>query len=280
MNNSIKNILFLGLGGLMTVSCSQDVLVDDGFKKPAGVNSEIEFGLSLTDAMTKASKTPGNSFVSGDAFSVDGFQTTGVATVQMFENQQVTYDGKLWAYSPIRYWNAGSQYDFYAFYPYSVAHTFNASTKKYTVADFEVASDPADQVDVMIAQRKINASPYNTVDFVFNHLLSNVNFYMKASGELNLYKIKSIEIVAFDIEGLKSKGTYTQSEWNGNNAVEGAWVVDETSVYKMPVAGGQSTTTTLVDLQTDLLMMPQVISQGKRYLPAELSGWHFNHVYP
>ena len=264
MNNKVKHILFLGLGGLMTVSCSQDILVDNGIKKPVGVSSEIEFGLSLTDAMTKASKIPGNSFVAGDAFSVDGFQTTGVATVQMFENQQVTYDGKLWAYSPIRYWNAGSQYDFYAFYPYSVEHTFNVDTKKYAIADFEVAQNPADQVDVMIAQRKINSSPYNTVDFVFNHLLSNVNFYMKASGELNLFKVKSIEIVAFEIEGLKSKGSFTQTDWNGNNAVEGTWTVDEKSVYKMPVAGGQSTTTSLVDLQTDLLMMPQTISDDAK----------------
>lgn len=257
----MKKISFIATASmLMVVGCSQDILIDS--PQPGNANSNaIEFGLSMTDAATKASKETGNSFVFGDAFSVDAFQYLGQDILPTFTDQTVTYDGSNWKYTPIKYWDEKSTYDFYAIYPSSVNHAFSAADRLYTVTDFTVANDPADQVDVMIAQQKTGVSPFNTVDYNFNHILSNVNFYMKAAKDLNMYKINSIEIVSFDIDGLKSKGSFTQTGWDANNVVVGSWDVDETSVYDFPEAKGQTTTTSLVTLSSDMLMMPQVIDE-------------------
>ena len=255
----MKKISFIATASmLMVVGCSQDILIDN-LESDSTNSREIEFGLSMTDAATKASKETGNSFVLGDAFSVDAIQYSSLGTLPLFTAQTVSYDGKNWKYSPVKYWDEKSTYDFYAIYPADVNHTFSAVDRLYTVTDFTVANDPKDQVDVMIAQQKSDVEPFNTVDYNFNHILSNVNFYMKAANELNMYKIKSIEIMSFDIQGLKSKGSFTQTGWDVNNVVVGSWTVDDASVYDFPEAKGQTTTTSLVTLSSDMLMMPQDI---------------------
>lgn len=246
---------------VIVVGCGQDILVDNGSKNNGGIDDKaIQFGLSLTDAMTKASKAPGNSFVEGDAFAVDAFQTTGGSTMRLFNKQTVSFDGTEWSYSPIRYWNIGSMYDFYAMYPSSQSYLFVEDTKHYIINNFTVADKAADQVDLMIAQQKVNASPFNEIDFVFNHLLSNVNFYLKASNNMNLFKIESIEIVSFNVSGLKSKGSFMQTGWDSNDVALGSWDVDDASAYNMPEAKGMKTVTETTGIVTDLLMMPQTIS--------------------
>lgn len=261
MNMKSRFSLFAA-GALVLAGCSQDILVENNGNNPQADSNAIEFGMAMTDAATKASKETGNSFVTGDAFAVDAFQKSTVGTSRLFDAQTVTYDGKDWKYNPVRYWDKNSTYDFYAFYPTSVDHVFDADSRYYSVSNFTVANDPKDQVDVMIAQQKKDVKPFNTVDYNFNHILSNVNFYMKAAGDLNLYKITSIEIQSFDVTGLKSKGSFTQTGWDSTNGmVVGTWTVDDESVYDFPVASGQSTTTTLVPLSTDMLMMPQTIDE-------------------
>ena len=57
--------------------------------------------------------------------------------------------------------------------------------------NFTVKSEADEQTDLMIAQSVINARPFNKVNFVFNHILSNVNFYVKTSEEFDAENLVS-----------------------------------------------------------------------------------------
>lgn len=253
-----KNIL-LGVALTVLAGCSQDVLVDNEKGGSSGLSDKIEFGLSMADNATKASRSSGNTFVSGDEIAVFGFQTTDGETDKIFNDQIVSFDGTDWKYSPAKYWNRDSRYDFYAMFPQDIAHTFTDSV--FTVDSFVVANSAVDQVDVMIAKRKLNSTPFNTVEFVFTHMLSNVNFYFKGVASEASAGVKSVDVVSFDVTGLNSKGSYSQTGWSNSAVAEGMWVIDTASVYNLPVV--TDTTYTVgkpaMGLATDLLLMPQDI---------------------
>jgi len=244
---------------LMLAGCSQQsVLVDTEYGKKDVVNRAVEFGISLPENQTRGAKSVGNSFVAGDQFTVEGYQSTGSDVFRLFEGQVVTFDGDQWTYSPVKYWNIGSSYDFYAFYPSTLNHSFSAD-RIFSVDDFEVASDPQDQTDIMISRPNINASPYNTVQFVFTHILCDVNFYLKAAESFNTDGIEAIEVVSFDIYGVNGKGTYAQSSWT-NNAAEGGWTIDNSVKYVFPTSNGVFTIGgEPLSLASDLLLIPQDI---------------------
>lgn len=256
----MKRNTVLGAALLMLASCSQEVLVDGS--KGQVQNEKIEFGLSMADNATKASRTSGNTFVNGDKIAVYGEQVTnGVADV-LFNNQTVQFDGTAWSYSPAKYWNRGSSYGFYSMFPQSTTHTFSFTDKVFGIADYTVAADAAEQVDVMIARQKVNATPFNTVEFQFVHMLSNVNFYLKGVAKAASAGVTSVDILSFDVTGLYGKGSYVQSGWSSTNGPEGIWVLDETVGYDLPEVTNVPfvlATDKKVNLATDLLLMPQDI---------------------
>lgn len=243
-------------------ACSEsEVLVDNGAaNSPKGA---IDFGIAMPESATRASYGVGATFQAGDQMAVFGFQDTDNL---LFNDQLVTSNGgsDVWTYSPVKYWQNGSSYEFYAFFPYGVTHTFGTQAAPYfNVPGFTVANVKDDQIDLMIAQKN-QPRPFNTVDLVFNHILSNVNFYFTVSSAFDMTGISSVSVNSFDVTGLYNTGDYAQTGFTGNTAV-GAWS-NQSGTYDFPevTTGSVTGSGSRATLSDDLLLLPQTISDDAR----------------
>jgi len=217
-----KNLFLTAVAIMGMASCADNVLVDE--QQPNGLSSSaITFENVLTEHATRAMKS---SFVAGDAMGIYGFQDGNTET-PVFNNQKVVCeaDGQSvkWTYSPLKYWNAGSEYEFYGIHPFNSATVakkavFDLSTKNFAVTDYKVT----DQTDIMIAEKNV-AYAFNTVSMNFNHILSNVNFTARLSTEVSTTGIASIKINSFTVTGIKESGTFIQNGFGANNNVAGTW---------------------------------------------------------
>ena len=228
----------LVLAGMMAVlaSCQEsDLVYDYETSKTSTRTLAIEFG-NYVEGMTRASRVFGNSFVEGDSMEVYGYMKTGDIVDLLFNKQSVVNTGELiWDYSPKKFWNVGSEYEFYAIFPYSDKNSFDLNKKLFSVSDYTVETDVESQEDLMIAQRILNANANNLVNFVFNHTLANISFYLKTSSQFDTDGISAVEVVSFDVKGLYNKGSFAQTDWNvNNNSFNGVWTADPTSVYDLP----------------------------------------------
>ena len=292
-NNNIKNIktmkkeirnlfLFAAVAATAALSaCTEsDVLVDES-NTAVTRSSMIGFGLAEPENSTRASYTAAASFQAGDAMAVYAYQD---GEDRLFNDQQVTLgaDGA-WTYSPVKYWQAGSTYVFYAFYPYALGHTFGTADEPYfTVPTFTVADAKDDQTDVMIA-KKNTTRPFNTVDYVFNHILSNVNFYFTVADAFDMTGISSVSVKSFDMTGVYSTGAYTQTGFTSGSSAVGVWseqsgtydfpevttgtVTREATTYTLNPETGETTVsggTSRCTLADDLLLLPQTIADDAR----------------
>jgi len=213
-----KSLILAAIAITGLASCGSDLLVDNDntINEKSDV---ITFENTLTNNSTRAVKT---AFANGDAMGIYGFQDRGTTNGdQVFVNQKVSYDGAKWTYSPLKYWNAGSTYEFFGIYPRQDegAKTYTFDGNLFTITDFDAASG----TDIMIAEK--NTTPaFSTVNMNFNHLLSNVNFKSKLASTVGTTSIASIQVAELEITGLKSIGTFTQSGFNtANGNVYGKW---------------------------------------------------------
>ena len=257
-----KRSLIILTGAMMLLSACQDNMVLNNADPIRDSRTQINFA-NYVGGMTRASKGVGATFVSGDEIKVYGLQNINGEYGKIFNNQLVSNTGQeIWSYSPVKYWENNSTYDFYAVYPYATVNTFDFENRTFNISEFTVADTARDQVDLMIAKQITSHQPYNVVNFDFSHILSNVNFYVKTSSEFNTDGISSVEVVSFDVTGLYSKGSFAQNGWNTNNVFTGAWTPDATSVYDLPEVKTASYTIggSKADLATDLLLLPQQIN--------------------
>lgn len=260
--------LSLAVAALLFAACTDnDVLIDKRDRNLSN-NGKIEFGEAFADNATRASKvssTNGSGFVFGDVMGIYGFQYSPDPAQDpdvIFSNTAVSKVGDgIWNYEDTKYWNVGSTYKFYGIYPQTQAHTFDPATKTFTITNFVVADDKDAQVDIMIAKENVT-SPVNSVDMIFNHLLSNVNFWFQVQNKFVNSGILSYELVQFDVTGISSKGNYVQASYDATSkAPEGAWTVDANSTYDFPaVNGGSIAKGEKLSLGDDLLLMPQDIA--------------------
>ena len=261
-----SKVLILAVLTLSIAACKDSAVMYDKSELGDSARGEIGFG-NFVGGMTRASYATGNTFNVGDEMAVFGTMLTDPSDVDtVFFNQKVTYTGDvIWEYSPKRFWNNGSVYDFYALFPYSYSskESFDFENNVFSVNNFEVAENADDQVDLMIAQRVLNAKHGNTVNLVFNHILSNVSFYFNTGSKFDTNGIESVEMVSFKVKNLHNKGSFAQTGWNDNNVFVGAWTADD-SKYNLPevnnkkfTIGGDDAYTTLTD---DLLLLPQTIA--------------------
>ena len=254
-------ILLAGAAMLFTQACQNSESLYDVSEADSNA---IEFS-NYVGALTRASRAAGNSFQSGDKMQVYGFQIYNEEDPNpLLNNQEVICGSKgTWSYSPKRYWSDNSSYDFYAIFPFSSNNSFDTDDRVFSVSEFTVQDKAADQTDIMIAQRIEGRTSHDVVVFVFNHILSNVSFYLKTASDFDTEGIDSIKVLDFDVTGLYSTGAFAQDGWSDGDAFVGAWTPDEESVYDMPavqnvkyVIGAESP----LALAEDLLLLPQDIS--------------------
>lgn len=218
----IKLVSFATLILILAACSEQGKLYEPDPNKPYESTHEIEFS-NYVDGMTRALKHSGNtSFVANDAMGVWGFQTTGEYKDVIFNNQRVyCVDGTNWTYTNKKLWNVGSTYVFYGFFPFSDnLYTFSED-RLITIESYKNPDDAEAQEDLMISEQR-HVSPFNTVDMIFHHILSNVNFKVKVSDNFNTEGISAIKLVKFNLRGVRSTGSYTQTGWSNENPV-GEW---------------------------------------------------------
>ena len=255
--------LLAGMALVMCASCSDGVQIEN----PPIPNRTIEFS-NFVENGTRASKAAGYTFDVDENIGVYGFENDGSAETQIFNNQKVTNtagnSSAEWTYSPKKYWNTGNTYEFYAAYPYEQPFVFSNSSKMFSLDNFVVSDNIDEQIDLMIAERNYT-TPNNTVQLVFHHILSNVNFYAKVASSIDPEEITSVDIVSLDVNGLLHRGSYEQTGWKSNHESEGNWktkVQDSHDYFDFPNIGkgGQSQALALdkvTNLATDMLMVPQ-----------------------
>ena len=263
-----KRSLIILTGAIMLLSACQDSSVINNIDPIRDSSTQINFA-NYVSGITRASKGVGATFVNGDQIAVYGLQNIGGDYGKLFNNQLVNNTGQeIWSYTPAKYWEKNSTYDFYAVYPYATDNSFDFDARKFSITDFTVADTARDQVDLMIAKQITDHQPYNVVNFEFSHILSNVNFYYKTSDGFQTDGIKSVDVVSFDVTGLYSKGSFAQTGWNANNNVfTGAWTADENSLYNMPEVKDAAYTigdAKAANLATDLLLLPQQINDNAK----------------
>lgn len=184
---------------------------------------------------TRAAEDAGSLKTDGKAFGVWGYSTFGTpptaTTTTVFDNQEVKYNGttSAWEYSPLKFWDSRSSYEFYAYYPRQANGVTIDADKKITVTDFTVASTVADHVDLMLAGKVERAvgEAINTVNFNFNHLLSNINLSFKKHAQIEntMVTLKSVKIY-----GMSKKGDFVQSL---SDSHAGVWTPSTTDMVAL-----------------------------------------------
>lgn len=212
----------LATAALLMAACSNNTSMYDERDGASYPNAYIEFN-NFVSGMTRASKNGTNPFVEGDAMGVWGYQTTGEYLDTIFNNQRVYYvSGNTWNYDNKKLWNIGSKYKFYGMFPYSEDLYVIGDSNKVTIANYVNPNDPDKQVDLMISEIR-EISPFNTVDMIFHHIMSNVNILVKISNKVDTSAISGATLLNMHVGGVMNTGTYTQKKWDKNKVAVGEW---------------------------------------------------------
>ena len=211
-------------------SCQQDKLLVS--ESTNDLKGEIMFknyvDNSTSSRASKRTSADAETFSLGESMAVWGHQFTGDIVDTIFFNQKVDYQGNdEWSYENKKLWNVGSTYNLYGIFPYSTnLYTINENEiygYLYDIANYTTPDDVDQQVDLMVAERKVNVSPFNVVDMTFHHILSNVNIYAKIAGSMDLSGVADINIEKLEIHGVKNTGSYTQTKYDEMDVPVGEW---------------------------------------------------------
>lgn len=207
---------------------------------------------------TRAAETGTTLKTNGKTFGVWGYSTFGTTVTDVFVNEDVKYNGttSAWEYSPLKFWDSRSSYEFYAYYPYKDnGVTIDATSKNITVTDFTVASAVADHVDLMLAGKVARAAGSTSeVQFDFNHLLSNINLSFKKHAQIENAKVT---LTSVKIYGMNQKGTFVQTQ--SPNFHSGTWTTSDMVALTgaVELANNNELASTTSVAFNDMLFIPQ-----------------------
>lgn len=238
-------------------SCSVDKVVDQAEARYIGFDAFAN----------KVTRTKPADFLH-ENFGVWGAYNS--ATSVVFTNKTVTYqsgDGS-WSYGTPEPWVSGQTYEFAAIAPYVNGASYDYGTDKYTLNAITV--DAANQIDYMTAT-PINNHPSGTspVSFVFNHILSKIDFIFKprTASEDNTHwqSPVRIEITKIELADVPTKNTYTADTWGaldtpGTNKVTFTKGDGSSTLVTTSYAGSGDPTTT--GNTFDWLVVPQGTTAG------------------
>lgn len=256
----IKKNVFLWVAvfavGAMS-SCSVDKVVDQAEARYIGFDA---FANKVT--RNKPADFP------HETFGVWGAYNSAASVV--FTNKTVTYqsgDGS-WSYGTPEPWVSGQTYEFAAIAPYVNGASYDYGTDKYTLGQITVDATEANQIDYMTATPINNhSSGTSPVSFVFNHILSKIDFIFKpkTTGDNAWLSEVRIEITKIELAGVPTKNTYEADAWKA---------LDTPETNKVTFSKGQGTSAlvttsyagsgnpTLSDKTFDWLVVPQGTTAG------------------
>ena len=222
-----KTLVFAALASVALVGCTKNVEVANNDL------NEITFDTPVLAPATKADEITGTTFPKNVDFAVFAWYNaseltgTNVAAGKLYMNDvTVSYDSTkddtttgtgAWKPASVYFWPKNGYLAFDAYSPSSVAATCDATTG-IAFSDFVAPISYDDQIDLLYSTRVINKqssvehnnNTYDGVNIPFNHALSVVRVFVKASTDTdaNLIKVKSVKFM-----NIKNQGDFSQAEW-------------------------------------------------------------------
>ena len=223
-----KTLVFAALASVALVGCTKNVEVANNDL------NEITFDTPVLAPATKADEITGTTFPKNVDFAVFAWYNaseltgTNVAAGNLYmKDVTVSYDSTIddnttgtgaWKPASVYFWPKNGYLAFDAYSPSSVAATCDA-TKGIAFSDFVAFTSYDDQIDLLYSTRVINKrssveeetnDTYDGVNIPFNHALSVVRVFVKASTDTdaNLIKVKSVKFM-----NIKNQGDFSQAKW-------------------------------------------------------------------
>lgn len=222
-----KTLVFAALASVALVGCTKNVEVANNDL------NEITFETPVLAPATKADEIKGTTFPETVDFAVFAWYNatelsgTNVAAGSLYMNDvRVSYDSTkddtttgagAWKPASVYFWPKNGFLAFDAYSPSSVTATCDATTG-IAFSDFVASTSYDDQIDLLYSNRVINKQSsvehnndtYDGVNIPFNHALSVVRVFVKASTatDANLIKVKSVKFM-----NIKNKGNFSQAVW-------------------------------------------------------------------
>lgn len=222
-----KTLVFAALASVALVGCTKNVEVANNDL------NEITFETPVLAPATKADEITGTTFPKNVDFAVFAWYNaseltgTNVAAGSLYMNDvTVSYDSTkddtttgtgAWKPASVYFWPKNGFLAFDAYSPSSVAATCDATTG-IAFSDFVAPISYDDQIDLLYSTRVINKQSsventndkYDGVNIPFNHALSVVRVFVKASTatDANLIKVKSVKFM-----NIKNQGDFSQAKW-------------------------------------------------------------------
>ena len=221
-----KTLVFAALASVALVGCTKNVEVANNDL------NEITFETPVLAPATKADEIKGTTFPKNVDFAVFAWYSatqiteTGAAGSLYMKDVTVNYDSTkddttdgagAWKPASVYFWPKNGFLAFDAYSPSSVSATCDATTG-IAFSDFVASTSYDDQIDLLYSTRVINKkssveetnNTYDGVNIPFNHALSVVRVFVKASTatDANLIKVKSVKF-----KNIKNKGNFSQAVW-------------------------------------------------------------------
>ncbi|MFI3328098.1 MAG: fimbrillin family protein [Rikenellaceae bacterium] len=162
--------------------------------------------------------------------------TSSTATAALYPDwmfaQSVTWESSsyVWSYYPITYWPQSDLLSFFAFSPFSAAHTtpVPGQTGAPTLG-YETPLMIENQVD-LLAGTDLNrgGTAYTDINIQFRHTLSKIGFSARLDmsppeGSTDTLRVHSLKVYFENDGNFRNKGTYS--------FVNNSWTIDETSAF-------------------------------------------------
>ena len=265
-----KVLLATAVAAMVFTSCSQNEEFENAGQVEIGFNSIVKNSTRATEVNLDGLKNIG--------FKVYAYNTgtsqfgTGVLNKPIMENESVTWNADKWT-SAKYYWPSTGKVQFFAYSSSKSTLTLTASeTDKYpTLVDYTVPALASDQEDLLIAKAIDQTKASSTINFVFSHALTQVNFSIKGEDDLK-YTVSEIKL-----SGIGNKGTYKYED--------NSWAtVSGTETYACALssttADNEVTGTTAKPVGTEpLMLLPQTLTNAKVIVSYVVTDSNGNEVY-
>lgn len=263
-----KVLLATAVAAMAFTSCSQNEEFENAGQVEIGFNSIVKNSTRAAEVDLIELKKQG--------FKVYAYNTgsdligTGVLNKPIMENESITWNTNKWT-SAKYYWPSTGNVQFFAYSSKSSLALTASTTDKYpTLVDYTVPALASAQEDLLIANATDKTKVSATIDFVFSHALTQVNFSIKGEDDLK-YTVNEIKL-----SGIGNKGTYKYE----NNT----WTVTGSETYICAISATPADNlvigTTAKSVSSEpLMLLPQKLTTAKVIVSYIVTDSNNNEVY-
>ena len=247
----MKRLFIVASLAIMAVGC-QKTTVQNEVLTPIGFDTELV-------KQTRADDLPAYEGEDFGVFSYAFQNGDQLGTDPVMPNEKVTQSGSKWVPSKTYYWpnDPETTLDFYAYAPYRPDIEHSLTEGEGFTFDYTHENQEYDFMLATPVKGANYASTSGTVDVVFNHEMTQVQFNVAVNGDFDdvTFKLEYIELVK-----IPNKATYT-------SGASTKWDVDytATTTYELynesePVVIGED------GIQTNpVTMIPQDLANGQQF---------------